>query len=264
MPQESRHPEPAQNQQVTEVGDAAFRLLRLLRWQTPGGNDYMNVGRLLGLFLCILALGVPAFADIQIDFSGPPSVGGAVSYNSGTGAFDSTTPTTINLLSGNGTPQNVGTYTVAQGGLIIHATGGSFNPVTGIYDFTGGTFAIQGGVPDIGIANGTTLLDGIIGDLEIFSKGQFIVNLVAAGGTDTKNAALVAFFCPTCLTTGWKFTGATTHLSGPTPGFSTGGSFTAGTFSTDVPNDYVPEPASILLLGTVMLGVTQLVRRRVG
>ena len=84
------------------------------------------------------------------------------------------------------------------------------------------------------------------------SDSKSLALLTALGITPVFTCSGTPSMCP-----GWSIDGFSISAQNPT-----GAGYTA--FSTDVADvQQVPEPASILLLGTMLVGVTQLVRRRV-
>lgn len=208
-------------------------------------------------------MSIPAFADFTLDFQGGANNGGAISGNDST----LTTPTgksiSITELIVSGAPNGSSldqTYAVNGGALTINASGGTQTGAGNTsFNYTAGTFVITGSIPSIGINSSVTLLNGVIDDLTVSLTGA--LKLVVASGSDTKNADLVRFFCTTCIPTEFQFEGGTVHLNNITGPTGSNSAFTASTFSTDIPNDYVPEPASIMLLGTVFVGITHLIRR---
>lgn len=212
----------------------------------------MVSSRFLKLLVCSAVLSIPSFAAFKIDFAGQVGGGGSISGNAS--VLNTVGPIFIDSVFATGAPQNNGQYAVTNGALTIHATGGSYNAGTDTYTYTGGTYVITGTVAAAGATG--TLLNGTITSLQVdVTTGE----LILANGNDVKNANLVSFFCPGCNPASFQFKKGTTHLTNETGGG--GGAYTADTFSTDVPNSYVPEPASILLLGSVLFGVTRLVRR---
>jgi hypothetical protein len=199
------------------------------------------------LALCAALLAAPTFASAIIDFAGNAAGSGSIT---GTATTSTGTSILIDTLTGIGTPLNAGSTSVTGGALTFSASGGSYSG--GVYTYTSGTFEIAGTDTTAGASG--ELLGGTISSLTVNIGGS--ITLVT--GTDTfDNTALATYFG--LPTTAGNVTNGSVHLSNITGG--TGGSYSASTFSTDIPDSTVPEPTSILFLGTVLIGVSMLVRR---
>jgi hypothetical protein len=213
----------------------------------------MKIKELVGkLMLTAAFLGLlagTAFADSVIDFAGNGGTTGLISYSANT-IVGTNIP--ITMVAGISTPLNDGS--------ILPVTNGYLNFSTGAYQYTdgggnyvfgnGGNLTITGSVPGAGINSTTTLLSGsFLG--AIFDPTFGSLALGTATGTDTKDATLVSYFFGSNPPPSWAFSG--TIIFNPNTGRVT---------STDISNASVPEPGSILLLGTTALGVAGLMRRR--
>src|SRR5262249_50741487 len=114
----------------------------------------MQSRRFVILCICIAALGIPAFADITIDFAGQPA--GPAGNVTGTATTLTANNIVINSILASGSQATnclagcavTGTNPVGGAGVLaINATGGSF--AGGIYTYTGGTYNITGTVPSL-------------------------------------------------------------------------------------------------------------------
>ena len=217
-----------------------------------------------GLILLMVAFGVVASAD-TIDFAVPGTqpLTAKIWYSGGNTALQGS-GIAVSTLSGLGTLLNNGVAANCAGCLLSFQTGirtsATSVPIS--------TWNFGGGAPSwiqiVGTFNGYTgtLLSGTFASASVQAAGN-VFKVAIASFVNTVNPAVSSFFGLQSGPYAGNFNiGFTATANAPGSFQSTGIRGAPGVQSGNLTTNPVPEPISIVLLGTVLLGCTVLARRK--
>ncbi|OGP70674.1 MAG: hypothetical protein A2Y80_09880 [Deltaproteobacteria bacterium RBG_13_58_19] len=227
----------------------------------------------LAVALCA-GLALSAQATTTLDFAlGPPHPATAsISYAGGNASLVGKDINVFNvqLLGG-------GPILTIWGGDLDFTTGTNSGYAGGVWTFGGGpntSITIHGGIPQVANPNplnpadwiiqpGTLLLSGTFGEAQVFALGNSSYKIAGAAFQDTKNADLLTLFGLSGLASlQWdgNFNISFIATTNPTT-HSFGTANSLAVYSGDLTNT-VPVPATVLLLGSGLLGLVGLGFRR--
>ena len=224
------------------------------------------------LFMSVMAMWVfsfflvpPALAIPVLDFGVFAPASGTISYAGGIAPLVGS-GISVNNVVGLGTPSIDGITAACVNCVLTFTTGSLVSSDTNSWNFGGGSLSsisIVGGIELDGggigggdIALGTILLSGNFQNATVLNLGGTF-QIAGASFMDMKDPSLLAYYGLPNVQYGGNFNLSFNANALPPS------SFTSTTiYSGDITNQQVPEPTSLMLLGTRLLGLGILGRKR--
>lgn len=221
---------------------------------------------ILAALAAVALITADAAAAPVLKFDDPVSPGGTVAHSGVIGDPITGTAIQFQTIQGIDTPLNAGVTLTCVGCLLNFTTGGVTTEGPTVWTAAGGgSLTITGAVPGLGLGAGTLLAEGDFSD----SPSTTVVASGTSGtffgfGEDTKNETLASFFGlgPDFVFLSTEIALTTTRI-GASGGFANPGQFEATPNNSDFNNaSVVPLPSALMLLGSGLLGVAAIARRR--
>lgn len=204
------------------------------------------VGLILALGLSFTPAPVKAYTIIDFGVIAPTS--GSIYYTGGVTPLYGT-GIDVDNVTGIGTPLNNGVTIPLTGYFLNFTTGNLVSSNSNNWYFSpGGSITISDGT--------TTLLTGTFTNVQVVAVGS-IYKVSIAEFFDTKDPNLLAYFGLPDITYSGNFN-ISFYASGLPPGAFTSSIVLSG----DVTNTPIPAPATMLLLGSGLLGLVGLARKK--
>jgi hypothetical protein len=224
------------------------------------------------LFITMLFIGVMLFfggatqqanATAQIDFAVVAPALGSISYAGGASPLVGTNVTIREVTGINGTPDNNNVTLQITGGLLNFRTGLYTGGGAAQWDFGGGAdsfITVTGGIAALGIPNDSVLLTGAFGSASVLPFGGESFKIAGSSFSDQKNPTLANYYgllAP--FITGWN---GNFNISFNAVGLPPNPFSSESMGSGDLINTPVPEPGTLLLLGSGLVGAFVFTRKR--
>lgn len=223
-----------------------------------GNKWFLPFVLLLVAVMGICVFPAPVQADPILDFAVGFPTPGSISYAGGPTPLVGTNIQVDNVIGGD-TPSNNGVLLVLSNATLKFTTGNFSGSTANTWDFSGGgAISLVGGVPALLIPDGTTLFSGSFLPAMVATLGTTF-KIAGAAFSDLKNPDLVAFYgLPSGISYAGNFNiSFNTAASSPPAAFSS-----TSLLSGDITNTPIPEPASLTLVGSAMIGLASFARRR--
>ena len=226
---------------------------------------FKSLGSVLGLIIAtVIGLAIfvqPANAIGILDFGIESPTAGSIAYLVNGGPLVGTN-IEVDNVGGIGTAfHDGGVPLVITGGLLNFTTGNLTDTTVDRWNFGGGTsssIVLTGGIPALGIADGTILFQGSFGAATVITFGETF-GIAGSSFTDSKNLTLADYFGFDLTLPGWAGNFNISFNADGLPPLT----FSSDTvLSGDIPNTPVPEPASLLLLGSGLIAIVGFSRSR--
>lgn len=222
-----------------------------------------NISRVLCLLVLVTGVSFAEFIDFTIPAGGG---GGSISYAGGANPLIGTNLAVSTITGINGVPLNNGVALSCVGCVINFQTGAYTGGSALSWTFaSGGTFTLTGSIPSIAGGAPTTLMSGyfmsdsIVGQLplpQIPGLGAFTI--AGAAFSTILDPALTNFYGTPADPMRYA---SNFNISFYTNG-SPAGAFSSNAIASGNLTAAAPEPVSIVLLGTALIGCAAIGRRR--